>query len=436
MAFWLPQTSSSERLDHRCSAPPSRQLWRQLPSLASVICLALLMAACRFPSAPQEARLSEQGKLANTKGAQSSDPALASLAAQSATATSSSSLTLDTGVSVSYHAHEVALPQEQPDPEGSSWPRWDSGSSAPYALQFSYPNNAAQPLKGYTIILDIGHGGSDPGAVVTSPDGEVTEKAINLSISQKLIPRLEALGAKVLPTRHDDTFFSLYHRIAQAGQIAIQTWQQILQHQPEVDSEYKAGHLKRLAQLSQQLEAMKESNLDSYAGRGIAAGMGMNEDMRYLLDLERELEPILYIALHANFSPSAEPRGFVTYVSTNQVLYRSELDQIVNEADSPDIKPINPFYPRYNDEERLRLGKQISESVIQAIPALKPEKNPIRQGNYAFLREENFRSVLLECGFMSHPQDLALLLDPAQQELLSTAIATGLGNYVLQPSSK
>ena len=64
------------------------------------------------------------------------------------------------------------------------------------------------PLTGFTVILDAGHGGRDPGAVRNG----VYEKNVNLSIVMKTKAMLEAQGATVLLTRPDDTFVSLEYR--------------------------------------------------------------------------------------------------------------------------------------------------------------------------------------------------------------------------------
>lgn len=84
------------------------------------------------------------------------------------------------------------------------------------ALHIKRPVKAAEgdePLKGLTIMLDPGHGGSDTGA--TGPLGAAyAEKAINLSTSLKLQKELEALGATVIMTRIADTELSLEARLA------------------------------------------------------------------------------------------------------------------------------------------------------------------------------------------------------------------------------
>ena len=56
-------------------------------------------------------------------------------------------------------------------------------------------------IKGKTITIDPGHGGSDPGAV---GGGGLHEKTVTLKISQKLQKLLEDAGAKVYMTRDKD----------------------------------------------------------------------------------------------------------------------------------------------------------------------------------------------------------------------------------------
>ncbi len=61
--------------------------------------------------------------------------------------------------------------------------------------------NFTPGLKGKTIVIDPGHGGSDPGAIGLSG---LQEKAVNLAVSLRVKALLDKAGAKVLMTRQDD----------------------------------------------------------------------------------------------------------------------------------------------------------------------------------------------------------------------------------------
>ena len=64
-------------------------------------------------------------------------------------------------------------------------------------------------LSGKFIIIDPGHGGSDPGATRNN----IQEKQLTIDISKKIAKKLEEQGAKVYMTRYDDTFVSLSDRV-------------------------------------------------------------------------------------------------------------------------------------------------------------------------------------------------------------------------------
>jgi N-acetylmuramoyl-L-alanine amidase len=68
--------------------------------------------------------------------------------------------------------------------------------------------SAAFPLAVRRIVLDAGHGGSDPGATAAS----VAEKTITLDINKRLRALLEREGFEVISTRTDDRVIALKER--------------------------------------------------------------------------------------------------------------------------------------------------------------------------------------------------------------------------------
>lgn len=71
------------------------------------------------------------------------------------------------------------------------------------------------PIQGKMIVLDPGHGGADAGAMGSQG---VREKEVNLEVSLRLKEMLEEAGARVVMTRMDDRYYSLYERAAIANQ--------------------------------------------------------------------------------------------------------------------------------------------------------------------------------------------------------------------------
>lgn len=70
-------------------------------------------------------------------------------------------------------------------------------------------NLQAKLVKDKLIVLDAGHGGSDPGAQRAG----VSEKDLTMQITNQLKKRLTQLGARVVMTRTDDSFVSLEDRV-------------------------------------------------------------------------------------------------------------------------------------------------------------------------------------------------------------------------------
>jgi N-acetylmuramoyl-L-alanine amidase len=67
---------------------------------------------------------------------------------------------------------------------------------------------AASLERRYTVVIDAGHGGRDPGAVT---DWAV-EKAVVLAVALQVQARLMAAGVEVIMVRDDDTFYTLQER--------------------------------------------------------------------------------------------------------------------------------------------------------------------------------------------------------------------------------
>jgi N-acetylmuramoyl-L-alanine amidase len=117
------------------------------------------------------------------------------------------------------------------------------------------PVSSNGPLKGKTIVVDPGHGGSDVGAMGTSPN--IYERDINLAVGKVLAAKLGAAGANVILTRNDNKdYISLAERTKLAkdnhADLFVSIHQNIYPANPSVSGSityyYSPGESKRLAQ--------------------------------------------------------------------------------------------------------------------------------------------------------------------------------------------
>lgn len=92
------------------------------------------------------------------------------------------------------------------------------GYSASYnadgTLNIKIKNKPSGGLSGYTIMLDPGHGGSDPGSIGVVSSAQRYESQIVLSLAQKVRSILEANGARVIMTRKTESLVTLDQRAA------------------------------------------------------------------------------------------------------------------------------------------------------------------------------------------------------------------------------
>lgn len=314
--------------------------------------------------------------------------------------------------------------------ETGRWQRWPSDLITPVQVEVDLSTYAGRAksetaLEGITVILDPGHGGKDPGAIGVLDGVTIYEKDINLAIALQTKARLEALGARVVMTRSADQWVSLYQRIAIAGNETISFWQEGLNAQ-SLDSSW----LDAIKPELQKLVTINEDTVES-GGRGFAQGMGVVPNLRLLMDAQGQTDQILYIAIHANSTDVTieDKRGLQMYISTNQIIYDSEREMIALDPNDAEITPINPNYTAYNDADRLKLANSLYSSITGLVPELKQGEITAFAGNFAFLRELNLASVLVETGFMSNAADLSILVNPVQQAAIADGIADGVWHY-------
>jgi len=125
----------------------------------------------------------------------------------------------------------------------------------------------------------------------------------------------------------------------------------------------------------------------------------------------------LFISLHFNSAPMAEPSGLETYCLT-PVGLPSSINR--NYEDHPEQNYPNNMF----DEQNLCLALQIQRALVDATHT---SDRTVRRARFIrVLRGQNRPGVLVEGGFLSNPREARRIAEPAYRQLLSEAVARAL----------
>lgn len=120
------------------------------------------------------------------------------------------------------------------------------------------------------------------------------------------------------------------------------------------------------------------------------------EDLNLRARLAQEVGATLLVSVHANSFPSPRWSGAQTF-------YQS------------------------GEEESRRLAEAIQAQLVRRLP---PNRRAARPADYRILRESPMPAVVVEVGFLSNPQEEALLRDPAYRGRVAEAIFHGIMDYL------
>ncbi|MCM1180584.1 MAG: N-acetylmuramoyl-L-alanine amidase [Clostridium sp.] len=208
--------------------------------------------------------------------------------------------------------------------------------AAAFSLYRNYGYRVVCSVKNKTVIvIDVGHGGSDPGKV--SAEG-IREKDVNLQIAQYLKDYLIAQDYTVYMTRDTDT--GLYDE--------------------NVSN-------KKTSDLNNRIQFFQEKNA-AYV-----------------------------VSIHQNSYPDTVQHGAQTFYFTGS-----------------------------------KEGEAFAASIQNALLAI-DETNTRKEkssSSYYLLKNSHVPSVIVECGFLSNPEETARLTDSNYQKRLAFAISQGIASYI------
>ena len=220
----------------------------------------------------------------------------------------------------------------------------------------------------YTIVLDPGHGGEDPGAIGRRGS---YEKNVNLSIARRLKRKIDNTpGMRAMLTRDGDYFVPLAQRVARARKVQADLFVSIHADafvRPEArGSSVFVLSEKGASSSSARWLAQKENDSDLIGGVNLAKQDG--HIARTLLDL----------SLAATMNDS------------------------------------------------IKLGRAVLAALGDINTLHKPH---VEQAGFAVLKAPDIPSILVETAFISNPEEEARLNDEAYQEKMADAILRGIQRY-------
>lgn len=230
--------------------------------------------------------------------------------------------------------------------------------------------DARQRWKLDTIVIDAGHGGHDKGAVGY---GGVLEKDVNLAVSRRVGRMLEEqLGVNVVYTREDDRFITLRDR----GKMANQ-----------------AG-----AKLFVSIHSNAATNSTAHGTETYFLGTHKSEAARGVMERENSV-----VQLEAN------PDAYANM--DKQALILQTLAQ----------------------SAYLRSSEELAGHVEEAFQAsLGRKSRGVKQAGFYVLWGASMPAILIELGFVTNPDEAALLSSTEGQDALAEAIFSAIRAYKLQ----
>jgi len=246
-------------------------------------------------------------------------------------------------------------------------------SGLPEAQTTRPPIDSATTLNGAVrqalVVIDPGHGGYDPG---TRSATGLNEKDCALEIAHRLADTLRARGVNSVLTRDDDSFLSLAER----------------------------------------------TRLANRAGAD------------------------LFISIHLNWSPNLAASGIEVYYLNNTTdratIRLARMENFSGGGDGAAPKSglnyiLSDLRQNYKADESASLARTIGAQTaadLRAAFGTTVQDLGAKRGPFYVLVGAHMPAVLVECGFLSNPQEAERLSSPQYQARLAGAIATAVMGYL------
>lgn len=243
----------------------------------------------------------------------------------------------------------------------------------------------ALPLEGKTIVIDPGHGGTDPGAV---QNGYV-EKNLNNQFSLKFADKLQKLGANIIYTRNpnSDNFIDLPERASFANTTNADLFVSI--HHDSNVSTTPNGFSIHYSSYRPAIEVNDVYVLSN--GIKYPFIREETENKQFIVRNGSTEMALSYVGNNIAYDPTPSPAVVTTKALT---------DVFVTALAYPGIKATTAY-----------------------------SSTGIRDSNLYVTRWTNMPSILIELGFMSNSNEVKLLANPTVQDTRAQNLANSIKDY-------
>lgn len=147
--------------------------------------------------------------------------------------------------------------------------------------------------------------------------------------------------------------------------------------------------------------------------RGYKTHMSRNSDTEVSLSERAQeannMNADIFVSVHFNAHPTQTVQGIETYIYNQRG---------------------NTSNPYANNTDRINNSRTLANHIqSQLINQTGATNRGVREANFHVIRETHMPAVLLELGFMDHPQEWRQIQVPSYQNTLSRAVAAGIDQY-------
>lgn len=101
-----------------------------------------------------------------------------------------------------------------------------------------------------------------------------------------------------------------------------------------------------------------------------------------------------------------------------------------NAARSLTAKGIEIYFCQSQDKHRSSASKNLASKVLKKmIDHTSTENRGVKEGNFFVIRETKMPAILVEAGFMTHPEELHLIKDIIYRDKIARGISEGIDAY-------